>query len=195
MALVAVVAVVDIPTHVRMTEFRRVPAAVAIRTLEHLVVARIGVTGRANPVRVPVIDREVSVIKGRSRPRCRGVAGRTRIRETCGLVIRVSRAVVVRLVATHTCRRQRRVVVVYVATGAGHGGVRAGQRERRCVVVERGPTPIGGAVAGITRIREPDLCVVRICGFVVVRQVTGYASHICRGQTVVPVHVALAALQ
>ena len=195
MALVAVVAVVHIPTHVRMAELRRVPAAVAIRTLEHLVVVRIGVTGRADAIRISVIRRKIRVIERGSGPCRGGVASRTGGRESGRRMIRVRGSVVVRLVTTHAGCRQRRVVIVHVATGAGHGGVRAGEREGRGVVVERGPAPVGGAVAGITRIREPDLCVIRIGGFVVIRQVTGYARGIRAGQTVVPVHVALAALQ
>ena len=82
MALVAVVAVVHIPTHVRMTEIRRVPATVAIRTLEHFVVVRIRMTSGADTICIPVVDREVGVIESRSRPGRGGVAGRARCRET-----------------------------------------------------------------------------------------------------------------
>ena len=195
MALVAIVAVVHIPTHVRMAEIRRVPAAVAIRTLEHLVVVRIGVTGRADAIRIPVIRREVGVIERGSRPCCGGVAGRACCRESRRRMIRIRGSVVVRLVATHAGGRQRRVVVVHVATRTGHCRVRPGQREGGRVVVERGSAPVGGAVAGITRIREPDLCVIRIGGFVVIRLVARDAGGIGAGQAVVPVHVALAALQ
>src|SRR5258705_3584372 len=112
MALVAVVAVVHIPTHVRMTELRRVPTAVAIRTLEHLVVARIGVTGRADPIRVPVVDWEIRVIESRSRPCRGGVAGRARSRGPWRSLSRICRAGVIRLVAAHARRPPRGIALV-----------------------------------------------------------------------------------
>jgi len=80
--LVTIHAVVHISAHVGVTEIRRVPAAMTIRTLEHRVIARIRMTRRADPVRIAVVHVEVRVIKGRPRPCRRGVAGRARIRET-----------------------------------------------------------------------------------------------------------------
>ena len=193
MALVAVVAVVHIPTHVRMTEIRRVPTAVAIRALEHLVVARIGVTGRADPIRVPVVDWEIRVIESRSRPCRGGVAGRARSREPCRRVIRIGRAVVIRLVAAHARGRQRGVVVVHVAVGAGHGRVRPRQRERRRVVVERRSAPVCCAVAGIARVGEAYLRVVGIRRRGVVLLMAGHARRVRTGQIVVAVYMACAA--
>ena len=71
MALVAVRAAVDIPTDFGMTEIRRIIVPVATRALEHRVVAGIGVAGCAHPIRVPVIRREVSMVKRGAQPiRC-----------------------------------------------------------------------------------------------------------------------------
>jgi hypothetical protein len=94
----------------------------------------------------------------------------------------------VRLVAAVTGRRQRGVVVVYMARCAGNGGVGAGQRERRCVVIEGGAGPIRSAVASGARGGEPYCGVRRIRGPVPIRRVTGIA--IGRQCGVVVVYVA-----
>ncbi len=164
-----------------------------IGALEHRVVARIRMTGGADPIRIPVVDREVRVIESRSCPSRRGMASRARSRETRRCVIRIRRAVVVRLVATHARCRQRRVVVVHVAIGAGHGRVRTGQRERRRVVIERRSAPVCCAVAGIARRRETYLRVVGIGRRSVVLLVARHARSVRARQSVVAVHVARAA--
>ena len=138
MALVAVHAVVHIPADVRMLEIARVPAAMAIRALEYRVVAGIGVTGRADSICVAVVDVEPGVIEHGPGPCGRRMAGVACRWEAGGLVVRIGRAVVVRLVATHARRRQRRVVVVDMAHHAGHGCscVEASQGECRVVVIK-----------------------------------------------------------
>jgi len=150
------------------------------------------VTGGANAIRVPVIHREVRVIERGSGPCCGGVASRTGGRESRRSVIRIGRAVVIRLVAAHARGRQCRVVVIHVAIGAGHGRVRPSQRERRRVVVERRSRPVRRAVAGITRVGEPHLRVVRILCVGVIRLMARYARSIRAGQIVVAVHVTRA---
>ena len=74
MALVAVDAVVDVPTNVGMTEIRCIIVAMATSALEHRVVARIRMAGCANTIRVAVVRREVRVIERCSRPGGGGMA-------------------------------------------------------------------------------------------------------------------------
>jgi len=191
--LVTIHAVIDIATHIGVTEVGSVVIAVATRALEHTVVACIRVASCADPVRVAVIHREVRVIERRARPRRCCVASGAGRREPGGSVVRIGRAVVVALVATHAGRRQRRVVVVHVAISAGHGGVRAGQRESRRVVIEGSAGPVRRAVADIARRRETHRCVLRIICIVVIRLVARNASRVRVGQVVIAIGVATGA--
>ena len=70
---------------------------------------------------------------------------------------RIRRVVVIRLVATDTSRRQRRVVVVHVAHRARDRRVEAGQRERRVVVIEGRIRPQHGVVAQFAGGREASM--------------------------------------
>ena len=70
----------------------------------------------------------------------------------------------VRLVAAIASGGQRCVVVVYMACSTGHGGVGAGQRERRGVVIKGGARPIRGAVACGARGWETGCCMRRTVG-------------------------------
>ena len=156
-ALIAVHAVVDVPTHIGMTEIRRIIVAMATGALEDRVVTRVGMAGCANTIRVAVVCREIRVIEGRSRPARGGVAGIARGREASRLVIGIGGPVVVSGMATIASGRQCRVVVVHVALRAGHVGcVITGQRESRVVVIKRCALPVREIVAGITGGREAD---------------------------------------
>ena len=154
MTLVTIHAVVNVPAHIGVTESRSVVIAVAACALKHRVIVGIRMASRADPVRVAMIHREVRMIERCSRPRRRCMAGGAGRREPGGSVVRIGRAVVVALVATDAGGRQRRVVVIHVAVGASHGGVRSGQRESRGVVIEGRAGPVGRAVADIARRRE-----------------------------------------
>lgn len=136
-------------------EVGSVIVAVATGALKHAVIVGIRMASRADPVGVAVIHREICVVERRPRPRRRRVAGGAGVRETGRRVVRIGRAVVVALVATHARGRQRRVIVVHVAIGAGHGGVRSGQRESRGVVIEGRAGPVRGAMANVASVREP----------------------------------------
>src|SRR5947209_8387908 len=92
-------------------------------------------------------------------------------------MVRVGCGVVFTLMAANAgCRQSAGVVVVGVARSAGHGGMRAGQRERGVVVVKGGARPVGGRVAGFASRRESGGGVIRVGGAVVVRLVAAYAG-------------------
>jgi hypothetical protein len=132
--------------------------------------------GRADPVRVAMIQIEIRVIECRSRPCAGGVARGASRREASGRMVRVRRPVVVNLMAAHARRWQCRVVIVHVALRARHiGGVVASQRERRGVVIESRSGPVGEVVAGIARRRETHGGMRRRVRTVIVRLVTGNA--------------------
>ncbi len=79
--------------------------------------------------------------------------------------------------------RQGRVVVVRVARRASHGDVRAGQRERRRVVIEGRPGPIRSAMASLARGWEAGRSMRRIGGSVEIRLVAADAG--CRERPIV----------
>jgi len=81
----------------------------------------------------------------------------------------------IRLVAAIACGGQRCVIVLRMARGTGHGGVRAGQWERCGVVIESGACPIRGAVASGARGGESGCCMRRTIGPVPIRRVAGIA--------------------
>ena len=84
-----------------------------------------------------MVGGEPCVIERRARPRRCRMAGRAGSREPRRRVVWVSRAGVIRLMARVAIRGHRGVVVIHMAIGARHGGVRSGQWERRVVVIER----------------------------------------------------------
>jgi hypothetical protein len=153
MTLVTIHAVVYVSTHFGVAPIR-VVVAMATCALEDRVVVGVRVAGCADSVRVPVVHWEVGMVERRSGPGRRRVARGASGREARRSVIRIRRAVVIRLVTPNACRWQRCVVVVHMATCAGDGGVRPSERERRRVVIERCAGPVGGAVANVARRRE-----------------------------------------
>ena len=195
MALVAIHTVVHIPADIRMLEIACVPAAMALRALKHLVVARICVAGCANSIRVTVIYVEPRVVEYGAGP-CGGRMARVASgREPSRFVVRIGRVVVIRLVAAHACGRQRRVVVIDVAHHASHGrcGMESSKREGRVVVIKYRARPVGGAMADIAGRREAGGRVGRRIGVVVVGLMARNAGRVSSSQSVVPVHVALSA--
>ena len=115
----------------------------------------------ANASGIAVVGWEPGVVERRARPCCRGVAGLASGWETGRRVIRIRGGLVVALVTGEAVSRNRRVVVVHVATGAGHGRVLAGQRKRGGAVIERGRNPRRRVVADLALLRESRLSVVR----------------------------------
>lgn len=110
-----------------------------------------------------------------------------------GHVIGVGGALVILLVAGVAGGGCSGELIVNVAAGAGHGDVRAGQREGRRVVVEAGRSPGRGAVAHLAGLREPRRRVIRVVRILEILQVAGNA---CRAQIrKLSAHVARLALQ
>lgn len=191
-ALVAIGTVVDVIPHALMV-LVSLGLRVTTGTREDAVVRRVCVAGSAQAVGTTVAGREPGVVKGGSRPSRRGVARRARGGESCSRVVRVRRILIIRLVAGIAVGGNRAVVVVNVAVGAGHCGMRSRQRERRVVVIERGGNPRARGVAQVALLRESDLHVVRVSRALEVFQVASNAGHAV--QTVVSADVALRTLQ
>lgn len=145
-ALVAIGTVVDVIPHALMV-LVSLGLRVTTGTREDAVVRRVCVTGSAQAVGATVAGREPGMVESGSRPGRRVVAGLAGSRESRCDVIGVGRVLIDRLVARIAVRGHGCVIVVHVAVGAGHCGMRARQRERRVVVIERGGNPRGGVVA------------------------------------------------
>ena len=175
MACIAVNAVVHVPIRVGVVEVGGVAAAMAGGGAgEHGVVRGVGVTGGANRARIAMVGWEEGVVTGgqvRRHPGGRGVTSDTRYRPSCGDVIGIRGSSEVLCVAGVAIRGRPDKDVVNVAKGASDGCVRAGQRERRVVVIEGCPCPIGGAMACVAGCGEACSRVCWIRSSVVIRHV------------------------
>lgn len=135
-AVVAIRAVVDVPVDAAMVGVG-LRLLMTVRACEDRIVVRIRMARGAHPIGSTVIRREPGVVEGGLHPIRRVVAGRAGCRKPCRNVIRIGGAVVIRLVARIAVRRNRRVVVVDVATRAGNRCMRSRQGKRCVVVIER----------------------------------------------------------
>lgn len=140
-------------------------------------------------------NREPGMVEDCTRPGGRVVAALTGGGESGRHMIRIRRALIIHLVAGIAVCRRTREHVVDVATGAGNVDVRAGQRERGVVVVERSARPTRRVVADGTVGRKSSRRVTRVIGVLVVGLVATEASRVGAGQAEVVVHMALLALQ
>ena len=138
-------------------------------------------------------ERRIVVIKARRDPGACVVADFALLRIARSHMIRISGSVEVIQVASNARSTGEVVVSIQVALRALHAGVRSCQRKSGSGVVESRPGPVCGAVARITSLREPGLHMVRIRRALKVFQMTRCAG--AGGQTVVPAHVTLGALQ
>lgn len=174
MALIAIRAVVNVPAYAPMLGIR-LCLRMAVRAQKNRVVRRVRVAVGAG-ARISVILRKPCVVKRRSLP-CRGavagLAGRGKAR--CR-VIRIGRTLVIGPVAGVAVRRHRLVVVIHVTACARHSCVRAGQRKRSVVVIERGWNPLRSIVANLALLREPRLRMVRRGRVIEIVQVAGDAG-------------------
>jgi len=153
----------------------------------------IHVAGRAGHGFVRARQREggLAVVKDCACPgRCR-MANHTIRREARRLVIGICGPVVILGVTSIAVGGQSGEVVVHVACGAGHGFVRAGQREGGLVVIEDRARPSGGGMAGLARGGEARLSMVGTGGAVVILGVAGIA--VGRNGREVVIHVARSA--
>lgn len=127
---------------------------VAIGALENAVVARIRVANGTNSVRSAVIRGEIGMVEGGAEPTRRRVACGTSCWKARAHVVRIVGSFIVRLMAAVAVRRQRRVVIVHVATRARHTRVSSSQWETRIVVIESGRCPSRRAVTHVALLRE-----------------------------------------
>ena len=163
MALIAVHAVVHISPNA-LVVLIRFGFRVAIGALENRVVVRIRMARRAHAVGVAMVDRKRSVlrvIERRILP-VRGVVAvlaRRREKLRLGRVPRIRGVVVIALMAADAGRRQRGVVIVDVAVGAGPRGhrVRSRQWKGRVVVIESRIRPGNRVMAKLASRREAGM--------------------------------------
>lgn len=188
---VAIYAVINIPTDATMLAIRT-RLGVADRALKHAVVVRIRVAGGAHTIRSPMVDGEVGVVKRGVQPGRRRMAGCATSGETCRHMVWIRRRLIVSSVAAVTVRGQRRVVVVHVTVRARYAGMRAGQRERRVVVIEGSGRPGCRTVAYVALLRKTGRHVIRIRRSLKILQVTVHASR--AGEVVIAIRVTLSAL-
>ena len=191
MALIAVHAVIYVPTHAAMSAIG-IRFGVAIGALEHAVVRGIRVARGTDTVRIAMIHWEPCVVESSSQPARSRMTGSACGWEACRNVVWTARSLVLRFVTAVAIRGDRCVVVIYVAVRAGHRSMGPGQRETRIVVVEGRGSPGRRVVAHLTLLREACRHMIRIVGRLEVIQVTAHACSV--RDVVVSIRVALAAL-
>ena len=119
MTLVAVHAVVHIAADALVIGIR-LRLRMAIRALEDAVIVRVRMAGGTHAACVAMIGGEPCVIKCRSRPCGCAMARLAGSGKACSDVVRIGRALIIGFVARIAIGRDRSVVVVHVAIGAGH---------------------------------------------------------------------------
>jgi len=146
MARIAINAVVHIPADARVMEIGCVVVPVATRALEDRVVRGIRVAGRTDAVRPAMSLGEPGMVEHRAGPgRCR-VAGGTGCWEPGGRVVGIIRTLVIRCVTVVAVGWKSRVVIVHMATRAGHAGVSTGKWKGRVVMIKNALGPKHGVV-------------------------------------------------
>ena len=131
------------------------------------------------------------VVELRWLPGAGGVAGLAGLRESLLYMVRIRRVLEILQVARDARRLGDVVVVVHVTIDAGawRHGVLARQRESGLSVIEVGWLPRAGGVAGLARLREASLYVVRIRRALEILEVTRDAG--CLRDVVVVIDVAI----
>lgn len=174
----------------------RLAVRMAVDTGESRVIRRIDMAGGAGRPHSGVragVNREPGVIESGPRPRSCVVAQRAVGGEGCCHVVGIGGALVILLVAGIAGCRRSYELIINVATGAGHGGVRAGQGEAGQVVVKAGRHPRRGGMAHLALLREAGGRVIGIVGVLEILQVARNAQRAEVGE--LPADVAGLALQ
>ena len=112
----------------------------------------------------------------------------TLLRKASRDMVRVIRVLIIRQMASHTCRTREAIIAIRMALAALHGRVKTSEWPTRRRVIERGRGPVRGAVAHFTLLRETCRDVTRVVRSLVILQVTAHASRDAEAE--VPVHVA-----
>lgn len=129
-----------------------------------------------------------AVVEGGAGPLRRGMAGFARRREARRSVVRVRGLLEFGQVASGAGGAQSGELSAHMASGAGGGGVLAGQRETCGVVIERRAGPLRRVVARLARGGEAAGCVIRIRRLLEFGQMAGGAGGAQAGE--LAVHVA-----
>lgn len=119
----------------------------------------------AGDIRVRACQRELGrgvVVEWRIGPRCRAMADRAILWETCRCVIWVIDAIKISGVAGHACRAERGELIVYMARLASDCHVGSAQSKLGLAVIKLGPKPLCGRMAGLAVLREARGDVARI---------------------------------
>src|ERR1700746_1057932 len=103
-------------------------------------------------------------------------------------MVRIIRVLIVRQMATHTCRTGEAKISVRMALAALHSRVKTSEWPARRRVVERGGGPVRSAVAHFTLLGETCRDVTRVVRSLVILQVTAHAGR--DAEVEIPVHMA-----
>jgi len=171
--------VVNVVGHAGVVGVRiRLAVRMAVDAGESGVIRRIdmaGAAGRPYPRVRAGVNREPGVVESGPRPRSCVVAQRAGGGEGCRHVVGIGGALVILLVAGIAGRRRSCELIINVATGAGHGGVRAGQGEAGQVVIKAGRHPRRGGMAHLALLREAGGRVIGIVGVLEILEVARHA--------------------
>ena len=142
--------------------------AVAVGRKGCVVVVHVTVCASHARVRTSQRERCVVVIERGRGPGGRVVTDVALLREPDRNVIRIGRTLEVFEVTPNASGAGQVVVAVRMALGALQIGVRSGEREAGRRMIERGGSPIGGAVADLALLREARRDMVRVSGALVI---------------------------
>jgi len=88
------------------------------------------------------------VIKGRGQPGARGVTRSAIVRKIRSHMVGVNRALKIRLMTGEAIHGRPSIAIIQVAEIAGHGQIRAGERETRAIMIKARRLPCRVIVAG-----------------------------------------------
>src|SRR4051812_543122 len=159
----------------RLLEIRQV-ARDTIRRSACKFIIHVALTARDGYVGTGESEARGGVIKLSSGPLHRRMTGLTCSRKSGGHVVRVRRLREVSLVATDTRCRSSSVLAADVTLRALHGGMYAGQRERRVVVIECRRNPAHCRVTNLALRWQASSLVIGIDCVVVIREMARNAG-------------------